>query len=339
MKKLKILIGNNSLSLLAGSETWVFTLANQLKEMGHSVFCYSPNLGIISEKLKENGIESFEDIKVGGIMPFTYVLEENLDHDYDFIIANHFHIVEKLRSKFPKTPIISTIHGILHISSDGTKAPEYPALESGVSQFISVSEEVQAKLQTEYGIDSLIIRNFFNLKQFDLPAPNEKPKQFLINTNYADREDSAVKVVKEVANEMGVRLAVVGQNFVQSFDIVSAIKDSDVVFGMGRSVLEGVAAGRLGIVHGRWGTGGVVKEDTINLLRHFNFSGRNSGDKLATKEEIKDMIERYYKPEVLKWGKDYIAREHNAVFAAENYLRIGRGLIGDDINSNAEKTS
>jgi len=335
MKKLKILLGNNTLSLLAGSETWIYTLACQLKEMGHDVFCYSSELGIISEKLKEKNIKSFDEFNTGGIMPFTFVLEENFDHHYDFIIANHFHVVEKLRSKFPKTPIISTIHGVIHFFN-GEKAPEHPALNSGVGQFISVSEEIEEKLKNDYGLESIVIRNFFNIKQFDLPVVNVKPKQFLINTNYADRNDQAVQVVKEVAHEMGVKLAVIGQNFVQNFDVTSAIKDADVVFGMGRSVLEGVAAGRLGIVHGRWGTGGVVKEDTINLLRHFNFSGRNSGGTIATKEEIIEMINTHYTPKNLIWGQEYVAREHNVVFAAENYLRIGRELIGDDINSNVK---
>jgi hypothetical protein len=331
MKKLKILLGNATLSYLAGSETWTYTLASQLKEMGHDVYCFSPELGIISEKLEEKNIKSFNKFNTGGIMPFTFVLEENFDHDYDFIIANHYFVVEKLRAKFPKTPIISTIHGIIHFMDNGEKAPEHPALESGVNQFIAVSEEVQEKLKQDYSIDSLIIRNFFNTKQYDLPKAKEKPKQFLMNTNYAGREDPAVKVVKEVAVAMGARLAVIGENFVQTFDTIQAIKDADVVFGMGRSVLEGVAAGRFGIVHGRWGTGGAVIDQNIDKLRRYNFSGRNT-DRLATKEEIIEMIETYYNPTNLEWGKDYVARDHNVVFAAENFIKIGRELIGDDIN-------
>lgn len=332
MRKLKILVANHTLSILGGSETWTYTLASQLKEMGHNVFCYAPELGIISDELEKGGIKSFKEFNIGGIMPFTFVLEENFDHDYDFIIANHFHVVEKMRAKFPKTPIISTIHGIIHLLDDGGKAPEHPALDCGVNQFISVSEEVQEKLRQDYSIDSLIIRNFFDIKKFDLPEANQKPKQFLLNTNYAGKEDPEVKVVKEAAVAMGARLAVIGQNFVQTFDTLRAIKDADVVFGMGRSVLEGVAAGRLGIVHGRWGTGGVVIDQNIEKLRHYNFSGRNA-DRLATKEEIIEMIETYYNPTNLQWGKDYMARDHNVILAADEFIRLGRELIGDDINN------
>lgn len=332
MKPLKILLGNNTLALLAGSETWTYTLALQLKAMGHSVHCFSPELGIIAEKLMEKGVPCFNNLSTSGITPFTFVLEEKYDHDYDVIICNHNHIVEYLRSQYPKTPIISTIHGIIHFFEDGvTKAPEHPALEAGVNQFVAVSEEVQEKLKNDYGIDSIIIRQPLDIKKYSvLRAPSEeKPKQFLINTNYAGREDEEIVVIREVAKHFGAKLAAVGVNFTQQFDLTKAIEDSDVVFGMGRSLIEGVAAGRLGICHGRWGTGGVICESNIEEIRKQNFSGRNSNGVFATKEEMIEMIEKYYNPQTMEWAKNYMAKNHNIVLAAEEYVRIARELTGE----------
>lgn len=329
MKPLKILLGNNTLALLAGSETWSYTLAIQLKEMGHDVTCFAPELGIISERLLEAGIKSYNNLSVSGAKMFSYVLEEKVDHNYDVIIANHNNVVDYLRSQFPKTPIISTIHGIIHKGENGEIYPEHPALNAGVNQFIAVSEEVQNMLQEEYSIDSVVIRNFFDLKKFkDLRAPATTPQQFLVNTNYMVKEDPAIAVLREVAKHYGARMSAIGMNFAQSENVAKVIEDADVVFGMGRSVLEGVAAGRLGIVHGRWGTGGVVCESMVPELRHFNFSGRNSNGVFATKEEFITLIDRYYNPSALEWGKNYIARDHNVVFAAEEYIRIARELTG-----------
>ena len=337
MKPLNILLGNNTLSLLAGSETHTLTLAMQLKEMGHRVSCFSPELGIISEKLIEAGIPCYSGVLGSGIKPFSYVLEEKVDHKYDVIIANHFHIVEALREQFPKTPIISTIHGVLHFMDDAAgntvQAPEHPSLRAGVNQFVAVSEEVQKKLKDDHTIDSVIIRNFIDVKKFGKlrPATENKPKQFFINTNYAGAHDPEIEVVREAAKYYGARVAAVGVNFTQSIDVSKAIEESDVVFGMGRSVMEGVAAGRLGIVHGRWGTGGVVRESAISELRSCNFSGRNSGGKQASAQEIIAMIEQYYHPQFLSWGKEYVARDHNAVFAAEEYVRLARELTGGSV--------
>lgn len=331
MKPLKILLGNNTLSLLAGSETWTYTLALQLKEMGHSVSCFASDLGIISEKLEEAGIPCFSDLTTSEIKPFSFVLEETRDHKYDVIIANHNHVVDYLRSQFPNTPIISTIHGVLHFHEDGkTMAPEHPALNAGVAQFVAVSEEVQEKLKKDYGLESIIIRQPLDIKKLSaLKPPRDFPKQFLVNTNYAGREDEEIVSIRDAAKKLGVKLAAIGVNFAQQFDLSKAIEESDVIFGMGRSLLEGVAAGRLGICHGRWGTGGVICEANIEEIRKQNFSGRNSNFKFATADEIVEMINKYYRPEVLEWSKKYTAQSHNIVLAAEEYVRIARELTGE----------
>lgn len=341
MKPLRILLANNTLSLLAGSETWIYTLATQLKEQGHSVECFSPDLGIISEELKKQKIPSHNNLSTSGVKPFSIVLEENQNFDYDVIIANHNHIVEYLRSQFPKTPIISTIHGVMHFLEDKGKkimAPEHPALNSGVNQFVAVSEEVQELLKKEYNIDSLLIRNFIDVNRFDSKRPitPNKPAQFFINTNYAGSKDEEIEIIRKVARHYDAKLTAVGQNFSMALDLSRAMEDSDIVVGMGRSVLEGVAAGRLGIVHGRWGTGGVIHEGNIQELRHCNFSGRNSGGKLATPDELIAEIDKYYNQNTIDWGKKYIRQEHNAYFAAQLFVETARELLGQNIQAAGE---
>jgi len=74
-KPLKILLANNTLSLLAGSEIWSYTLAIQLKKLGHKVQCFSPDLGIISEELDKENISSFNQISTSGVRPFSFVCE------------------------------------------------------------------------------------------------------------------------------------------------------------------------------------------------------------------------------------------------------------------------
>ena len=332
---MKILLANNTLSILAGSETHTYTLAVQLEKMGHNVSCYSPELGIISDKLAEKDIPSFNQLNIGEVRLFSPVLEEDREHNYDLIIANHFHIVRTLRARFPKTPIISTVHGILHFMDD-TKtvwAPEHPAVDAGVSQFIAVSEEVRDLLKKDYNIDAKIIRNFFDLKRFDLAPPQKKPKQFLINTNYMGPDDPVIKLIKDTGKLIGAKVGAIGVNFAQNFDTTIAIKDADVVFGMGRSVLEGMAAGRLGVCLGRWGYGGIITEATIDAIRAFNFSGRNSApDSLPTPSDLATQIQEAYQPTVLDWSKKYIAREHNVALAAERFVSIGEELTGATIN-------
>lgn len=334
MKPLKILLGNNTLSLLAGSETWVKTLALQLKKMGHTIEGFSPDLGFVADELKARDIPCLNDILTSGMKPFSFRLQEQHNFDYDLIIANHFLIVEFLRKQFPKTPIISTIHGILHTMRDKNlkkdiPAPEHPALTASVDQFVAVSEEVQQKLKDDYDIDAMLVRNFLDCDHYTVirPVTLGKPKVFMVNTNYATADDPEIQLIKEVAKHYDARVIAVGQNFAPTVDVLPVIEEADVIFGMGRSVLEGVCAGRLGIVHGRWGTGGAICPEKIDELRRQNFSGRNSEGRLATVEELIVMIDANYTQENLEWGKQYIRREHNVTFAADVFIQTARMLL------------
>lgn len=333
MKPLRILIANGTLSLLAGSETWSETLAIQLKKMGHEVECFSPELGIIAQHLEDAGIKCHNNMAPLGVKPFSYVLEEKRDYSYDVIIASHHHIVEFLRSQFPNTPIISTIHGIIHFMNDEAGkqlwAPEHPAVDSKVGQFVAVSEEVQEILKKDYAIDAMIIRNFIDIEKFTAKRPISpgKPAAFLINTNYAGIEEPETKLIKEVADHYGARLLAIGMNFQLSPDTMKIIEEADVVMGMGRSALEGATAGRLAIVNGRWGTGGIINQTNINELRSCNFSGRNSGGKFMTAEELIAEIDKNYNPETIDWVTNYIKSEHNVAYAAETFVQTARGLI------------
>ena len=334
--KLRILLGNRTFSLLAGSETWTYTLALQLKKLGHEVHGFSPDLGKVALDLEKEGIPCFNNLSTSGVKPFSFVLEKEYDHDYDVIISNHWHIVEYLRSQYPKTPIISTIHGIIHKVNDGTgnevQAPEHPSMNGGVSQFVAVSEEVKDKLLHDYNIDSFIVRNFFDLKQFKTKKKiSQTPKQIMLNSSYLLSDDPAVAVIKEVVKHYGAKLAAVGQNFTMSTDIQKVVESSDIVVGLGRSVLEGVAMGRLGIVHGHWGTGGVIHEGNVEELRSCNFSGRNSGGVMMTAEEMIAEIDKHYNEKTAEWGKDYVAKEHNVVLAADLYVQTARELLGQNI--------
>lgn len=332
---MKILLGNNTLSLLAGSETWTYALALALKKAGHEVSCFASILGQISIDLEKEGIPCFDIISTKGVEPFSIILKEEHKHEYDVIFSNHWNIVEYLRSQFPTTPIVCTIHGIMHQMEDETgatvDAPEHPAMNSGVNQFVAVSEEVQKKLKDDYNLESIVVRNFIDTKHFKFSKVNKKPKEFLVNTNYAFKDDPEILVLREVAKHYGAKLAAIGQNFIMTKDTMKSIKNADIVIGMGRSVLEGVSMGRLGIVHGRWGTAGIINKDNVESLKTYNFSGRDSKGKTWTKGQFIEEIDKNYKTSVLEWGKTYIGTNHNVSMAVNSYIEIAKSLLGQNI--------
>lgn len=326
---MKILMGNNTLDILAGSETFTYTLARAFKKLGHEVSAYSPQLGFIAMQLEKEGIKCVSGFsQKQEAHKFNPVLEEESDEDFDVIICSHYQITHDLHRRFPHVPIIATVHGILHSDiNTGQIWPEHPVTEFKVDQYVAVSEEVQGLLKEVYGIDSVIIRNGFDLEKFAWQEwSGKKPETFLINSNYLGIDDAPVQVMKEVVKHYGAKFKAVGANFTGSWDMQDVIKDVDVVIGMGRSVLEGFAMGKIALVQGRWGTGGVLTPKTYETIRQSNFSGRNSQGNYATKEEIIAMIEEALNPEQFTWQKQIIEKEHSSIEAAKRFLEIAERL-------------
>lgn len=325
---MKILMGNNSLSLLAGSETWTETLAKQFQKLGHQVTVYSPHLGLIATKLEAAGIKCTNQLETeSGIKPFSSVFVEEAGRNFDVIICNHYEITKALHQAYPNLPIIATVHGILHQSENSEIWPEHPVTEFKVDQYVSVSEEVQEVLKRDYQLESIVIRNFIDLERFKkIGKIKKKPEVMLINSNYWGVEDPINHVIKEVANHYKAKLMGVGVSFAQTYEVDEVMRDADVVFGMGRSILEGIAMGKLAVCHGRWGTGGVITPANYEEIRVKNFSGRNSGGQLWMPQDIISYIDKAFTQENIDAMHKIMKKEHNVEIAAKKYLEIAEKL-------------
>lgn len=340
---MKILLFNNTLSILAGSETYTLTLAAELKRLGHDVTAYSPHLGIIATKLEGMGVKCVNTLQGEGngqIQPFSPILSEP-EGKFDVAIGAHYDRTREVRQKFPNLPIIAVCHGILHGNpATGEIYPEHPVTDMRIEQYVSVSEEVQGVLKNVYGIDSVIIRNFFDLERFkkteDLP---EKPRTILVSSNYWGTESEINTIIKEVADHYNARFIGIGANFVTTYETEDAIRQADIVFGMGRSVMEGFCCGKIAVVHGRWGTGGVIRTSNYESLRKTNFSGRKFVENIAP-ERIEDLVNPLLSSKDLieqidnYWANSWIdenikiaKEEHDVKKAAEKFIEIANSLI------------
>ena len=112
-------------------------------------------------------------------------------------------------------------------------------------------------------------------------------ERFLSGMVAASRESRQVKgeifgtgsCVESLVHSIDVVNRTVGKDLLVyrgfSQDLAVELHRYNVVVGVGRVVLEALAAGRPAIVLGRWGYGGLVKEENFEVLEKANFSGRN----------------------------------------------------------------
>lgn len=148
---MRILLTNEFLGSYTGSETWVKTMADELKK-NHEVHTFTMN-----GRDKITGC-SVDD---GGA--------------YDLALINHNTCLEALKNRQIGTRIF-TSHGIL---------PDIEQPKPGADVYIAVSEEVQEHLQQK-GFESRVIRNPIDTHQFREVRPREQLENILVISHHND---------------------------------------------------------------------------------------------------------------------------------------------------------
>ncbi|MBP0904515.1 glycosyltransferase [Mariniflexile gromovii] len=212
-----ILVATNHLKDLGGSETFTYSLIDELKNRPNfNVEYFTFYKGLTSEK-----IESELDVK--------FMSKKR----YDLILANHNTCVDHL---YKNGFIIQTCHGV------------YPKLEQPsdkANAYVAISLEVQNHLALK-GYNSVVIYNGINLKKFNCHNElNEKLTTVLSLCQSA----KANEFIKKACDEMIIEFIIADKNNNPTWNISKLINKSDLVIGLGRSAYEGMACGRPVIIY------------------------------------------------------------------------------------------
>jgi hypothetical protein len=262
--ELTILVANDSLENLGGSETFTYSIIEELiKYPKFKIEYFTFKKGEISNNIEEVLGVKFMSLK-----------------KYDLILANHFTVVNKLY-KFGF--IIQTCHGI------------YPKLEQPnrkANGFIAISQEVQDHL-VKKGFLSKIIYNSINLNRF-YPKKDIKikPKKILSLCH----SEEANKVIKNLCQKLDIEYLEAYKYNNAIWNVEDLINQADLVFGLGRSAYEAMACGRPVVIFDNrkyfpsYGDGYV--KDVLGFSIINNCSGRYS-KRYFTLEDLKIEIYKY----------------------------------------------
>jgi glycosyltransferase involved in cell wall biosynthesis len=259
IKTLNILIATHHLIDYAGSETYTYTLAQELSRIGHRVIIYSPLLGTIANKI----IATCETIKI------TDELQKIRNINFDIIHAQHNITAIQARVFFPKTPMILNVHGVLPALENP------PFINIGLSYYVVVSEEIQKKLIYK-GIQTdkiKIIRNFIDTKRFSTKtAINNKLKKVLIISNRLHKNTKTI--ITRACKKLSLDYFFIGGIGNCVWNTEHHINNVDLVITLGRGALEAMSCGRNVIVYDYNGGDGMITPESYNEIRQKNFSGR-----------------------------------------------------------------
>lgn len=275
---MKILLATNHLIEYSGSEITLFTILKGLKRLKHDV-------DVTSVFNNTDILKKFDREK------YNYVdIDNKSDIKYDVAYVQHNSAAILVRYLNPKLPIV-----LAHLGpSPFLEQP--PNVEIGAYCHLAISEEVQNNLIKNHNIPKnkiLIFRNIVDEEQFyperTLPS---SPKSVLIYSNRMSDEQR--HFIMQVCDKLGMSCELLGGKYgqISQQELRKKINAHDIVFSLGRGVIETMLCGKIPIVFDYLGGDGMVTPKHFHTMATTNFSGRLKG-KFYTSEELEDEFLKY----------------------------------------------
>ena len=295
MSILNILVANNQLHMVGGSETFTYTLLEEIKSQGHNVEYFTLKKGVVSDRIEKN-------------LGITFMSESR----YDLILANHNTCVDAL---YKKGFTIQTCHGI------------FPKLEQpsrNANAFVAISEEVQNHLAL-LDIPSLLIHNSINIERFRPIRPVSSKLETVLSLCHSEE---ANQFVEEACKELDIKFIKAYKYENAVWDIENLINQADLVVGLGRSAYEGMACGRPVIVYDNRkyfeSCGDGYIKSNLGLSLKNNCSGRYSKIQFDKKMFIQELLK--YNPSDGLYFREFVKRELDVSKNLLKYIAFSNNL-------------
>lgn len=277
---LNILITNHHFLEYQGTELFTLNLIETLTSLGHKVTLYTKYVDKFREILEKKNIKVVTDLEL--------IKEEN----FDIAHVHHNVLALEVRYYFPQLPIVFMSHGVIPFLE------QPPILQIGINKYIAVSEEVKNNLISN-GVEENkieIFRNKINPYFFREENPiNEIPRKALVISNKIDVPTE--NVIRDACKLLEIQVEFIGKRFrkVSPELVVKLINNSDIVFTLGRGVIETMLCGRIPIILDSNGGDGIVLPENVQEYMKRNFSGRTKNKMFDVSELVQEIKKYDYK--------------------------------------------
>lgn len=292
---MNILVANNKLERVGGTETFTLTLIQELLDQGHNVEYFTRRKGRISARIEE---------ELGVCFKSKY--------SYDIVFANHSKIVRMLFF-LTRSPIIQTIHGI---------SPKVEKPSIFADSYVAISDEIRDYLKKKYKLNSHIIHNGINCKKYYAINPIKKELKSVLSLAQSEK---ANVLIREVCEDLKIDLIEANkQESTIVNEVLDVINRVDMVVGIGRSAYDAMACGRPVVIFdnrkymGNKGDGYVNKN--INEILYNNCSGRTYNISY-TKDLLAEEFKKYDREDG-EFLRNYTCQNLNIEKQVEKYIKL-----------------
>ncbi len=293
---MRLVVATVGLQSRGGVHSYLEALLPELTALDHETYVLAPTFGLP------------EVIRERGAIPCSSAAE--VPGPVDGIIALVDHPALEARAAFPSAPMVFVSHGWFY-------AQDVPPMEAAPCAVVAMSDRVEARLS-----QSEVVRSGVPLVRLTQPAEFRSPP--LANT-LPELPRSAVVVAHRFETrrepllagfaERGIDVRVLGGEN-QDDQALDAVLSADIVVGIGRVVVEGMAAARACLVLGEFGGGRWLSAETYRALEAGAFFC--CGD-CVPQSEIAELLDGY-NPDLGRVGGELARTHHSASLHAAAIL-------------------
>ena len=247
---MRLVLGTRRLGL-GGTESYLLTVAEQLERLGHEVtlFAADPAPAVV---------EARPVVSDPGALP----------DPCDGVLAQDAVSAHRLAERYPGVPQAFVAH------SDEYVLQTPPQVPGAVRAVVVLNDRIGRRLAAlAHRVEVVRLSQPIDVRRFfsGAPAP-ARPRRALVIGNHL--RGARYAAVEEAGRALGLELVRAGRHGEPTARPAEAMRDADVVLGIGRCVLEAMACERPAYVIGMVGTDGWVTPETYPALEADGFSGR-----------------------------------------------------------------
>lgn len=272
---MKILFTTHHFFEYTGTETYSYTLIQELLNKGHKITLYSRYLDkdkyVFDNNLNISFVNNLELVK---------------NETFDIIHCQHNLNLIEVRYFFPNTPLIFFYHGV------------YPFLEQpinyelNIDYHVAVSQEIKEHLLKNHIPENKIkiCPNMFDIQKFyPLKERNSKPIKAIILSNY--KRIYAEEKILEACADLGITVDISREKYpnLPYNSVNELINEYDLVFTVGRGIAETILAERIAFIINDKIMSGIVTSDNFEEVLKNNFSGRRFKIKITKNKIINEL--------------------------------------------------
>jgi hypothetical protein len=301
----EIVLATHGFASFGGSETYLLTVAEQLRRLGHGVTIHAAVAGEMAEHAAGRGLAVAVD-------------EDELPDRCDVVLAQDSVMAYALADRWPGTP------QVFRAPSDVHDFQLPPALPGPVAAVVVLSDRMArhvAALDAEHEVVRL--HQPVDTARF---APRgdiaPRPRRAVLLGNYLTGTRR-----RALEDAWGIECVPIGLHGAASARPEDAIADADIVVGKARALLEGMACGRAAYLLDVAGGDGWVTPERYPAMEADNFAGQATGWALSPERLAADLAD--YRPEMGPVNRDLAQRHHRASDHAHALVALFRRVSPD----------